>query len=171
MECFWGTFPKDHFLIKQKEVSMSIIQKRRATFPSLFNLFDDPFSREFFNWDNANGSSNGTTVPAVNIKETADNFEVQMAAPGMDKSDFKIQLDGNTLTISCEKESHFEDSQNERFTRREFSYESFQRTLLLPKDVVDQDSVTAKYDKGMLQLTIPKREEVKQKPPRLISID
>ncbi|MET3878044.1 Hsp20/alpha crystallin family protein [Chitinophaga sp. OAE865] len=149
---------------------MSGIQKRRATFPSLFSLFDDPISREFFNWDNSNGSSSGTTIPAVNIKETADNFEVQMAAPGMEKSDFKIQLDGNTLTITCDKESSMESNENEKFTRREFSYQAFQRTLLLPKDVVDQEGVTAKYDAGLLQLTIPKREEAKKKPPRLINI-
>ncbi len=149
---------------------MSSILKRRATFPSLFNLFDEPFSREFFNWDNSNGSSSGTTIPAVNIKETADGFQVQMAAPGMEKSDFNIQLDGNTLTISCEKQANSEDNESERFTRREFSYEAFQRTLLLPKDVVDQNGVSAKYENGLLQLTIPKREEAKKKPPRMISI-
>jgi HSP20 family protein len=149
---------------------MLSIQKRRATFSSLFNLFDDPFTREFLNWDNTNGSSSGTIIPAVNIKETADNFEVQMAAPGMEKSDFKIQLDGNTLNISCEKESNLESNENEKFTRREFSYQAFQRTLLLPKNVVDQDRVTARYESGLLQLTIPKREDAKQKPPRLISI-
>ena len=93
-----------------------------------------------------------------------------MAAPGMEKGDFKIQLDGNTLTITCDKESSLESSENERSTRREFSYQAFQRTLLLPKDVVDQDGVTAKYDAGLLQLTIPKREEARKKPPRLINI-
>lgn len=88
----------------------------------------------------------------------------------MEKSDFKIQLDGNILTITCDKESSIESDENEKFTRREFRYQAFQRTLLLPKDVVDQDRVTAKYDVGLLQLTIPKREEAKQRLSRLISI-
>jgi len=149
---------------------MSGIQKRRATFPSLFSFFDDPISREFFNWDNSNGSSSGTTVPAVNIKETADNFEVQMAAPGMDKSDFKIQLDGNTLTITCEKESNLESNENERFTRREFSYQSFRRAFNLPEHLVQGDQLKATYKDGILQVMIPKAESAKKKPPRRIEI-
>lgn len=148
---------------------MSIIKRNRETFP-FSGLFDDFFNRELYNWGNTNYSSSGTTVPSVNIRETADDFEVEVAAPGMNKSDFKVQLDGNTLTISSEKESR-NDSNSENYTRKEFSYQSFQRSLVLPKDVVDDQKIRARYENGLLMLTIPKREEVKQKPPRMISID
>nr|WP_315150431.1 Hsp20/alpha crystallin family protein [uncultured Flavobacterium sp.] len=135
--------------------------------PRLF--FEDVFGRELFNWENSNFSRTSTTLPSVNIKETAENYEVEVAAPGMDKKDFKVTLDGNLLIISSVKENQF-TSKEETFTRREFSYQSFQRSFELPKNVVDEDKISARYENGLLLLTIPKREEVKQKPPRLISI-
>jgi HSP20 family protein len=133
-------------------------------------LFDDFFKRDLFDWNNSNFSDTNTTIPAVNIKETADNYEVQVAAPGMTKDDFKVELDGNSLTISSEKSQQNEQKEGERFSRKEFSYQSFQRTFTLQKDVVDIDKIQAKYDNGILHLVIPKKEEVKQKPPRLIQI-
>ena len=66
-------------------------------------LFDDLFNRDLFNWGNLNFSDTNTTIPAVNIKETAESYEVEVVAPGMTKDDFKVKLDGNSLTISAEK--------------------------------------------------------------------
>jgi HSP20 family protein len=134
------------------------------------NLFDDFFTRDLNNWGMNNHSITNTTIPAVNISETADNYEVEMAAPGMNKEDFKVELDGNRLTITCEKETKTEQNEEQRYTRKEFSYQSFQRTFQLPKDVVDADKIMAKYENGLLQLLIPKKEEAKQKPPRTIQI-
>jgi len=148
---------------------MSLI-KRNGLLPETFPaLFDDFFGRELFNWGNSNFSSTSTTVPAVNIREHAQAFEVEVAAPGMQKSDFLVRLDGNTLTISSHRE-HKEEKQGDNYSRKEFSYESFQRSLLLPKDVVDHDGIWAKYENGLLQLTIPKKEEARKKEPRLIEI-
>ncbi|WP_134089118.1 Hsp20/alpha crystallin family protein [Olivibacter sp. XZL3] len=145
---------------------MALVRRTRGSFPS---LFDDFFNRDLFNWDNGNLSQANVTVPSVNIKETADNYEVEMAAPGMNKNDFKIELDGNLLTISSSKE--FEDEKKEDgYARKEFSYQSFQRSFNFPKDVVDEDKIEAKYENGLLQLTIPKKEEAKRKGPRLINI-
>lgn len=145
---------------------MALVRRSRGSFPS---LFDDFFNRDLFNWDNGNLSQANVTVPSVNIKETADNYEVEMAAPGMSKNDFKIELDGNLLTISSSKE--FEDEKKEDgYARKEFSYQSFQRSFNFPKDVVDEDKIEAKYENGLLQLTIPKKEEAKRKGPRLINI-
>src|SRR5690606_1172642 len=108
-------------------------------------------------------------IPKVNIKETPENFEVEVAAPGMDKKDFKIELNGNMLTISSEKSNEqTENNEDSKYFRRELSYESFQRTFNLQKDVVDSDRIEARYQNGMLQLTIPKKEEAKQKPPKQI---
>src|SRR5829696_5253309 len=105
------------------------------------NLFDDFFSRDLWNRGLANNSSTDTTLPAVNIRETAENFEVEMAAPGMNKEDFRIELEGNELRISSEKKSTNEVKEGERYTRREFSYQSFQRSFTLPKDVVDVEQI------------------------------
>jgi HSP20 family protein len=92
-----------------------------------------------------------------------------MAAPGMEKSDFKIELDGNSLAISLGKQEKL-DLEEENYSRREFSYQSFYRTFHLPKDVVDADKIEARYENGLLLLIIPKREEAKEKPARIIGI-
>ncbi|WP_116787909.1 Hsp20/alpha crystallin family protein [Flavobacterium psychrotrophum] len=136
-------------------------------FPRLF--FDDIFGRELFNWENNNFSSTSTTLPSVNIKETSESYQVEVAAPGMEKSDFNVTLDGNLLIISSARELK-ETTQQETFTHREFSYQSFQRSFELPKNVVDEQHITARYENGVLLLTVPKKEEAKQKPFRMIKI-
>lgn len=145
---------------------MSII-RRNEIFPS---LFDDFFSRDLWNLSMDNNSSTNTTIPAVNIRETNENFEVEMAAPGMTKNDFKVELDGNVLTITSERKNESELKEGERFNRKEFSYQSFQRTFQLAKDVVDAEKIKAKYENGVLRLMIPKKEEAKPKPPKMIQI-
>jgi HSP20 family protein len=147
---------------------MSIIKRNEFFQP--FSLFDDFFSRDLWNRAMTNSSSTNTTIPLVNIKEGNENFEVEMAAPGMDKKDFKVELDGNLLTITSEKEIQNEEKDGERYSRREFSYQSFQRSFQLPKEVVDADKIEAKYEHGVLRLVIPKKEEAKPRPPKMIQI-
>ena len=149
---------------------MSIIKRNSELFPSFPTFFNDFWTRDLFDREQSNYSNTGTTIPAVNIQETGDAFLVEMAAPGLNKKDFKIELDGNLLTISSEMKQESEDREDSKFNRKEFSYQSFQRTFTLSKDVVDADKIEAKYDNGLLRLRIPKREEVKQKPPRMINI-
>ena len=148
---------------------MSIIKRNGTAFPAFPALFDDFFGRELFNWGNSNHSTTSTTVPAVNVRENQDAFEVEVAAPGMEKKDFQITLDGTLLTISSSKQ-HQEEQKQANYTRREFSYQSFQRMLELPKEVVDANKIQARYENGLLLLTIPKREEAKQQAPRMIEI-
>jgi HSP20 family protein len=149
---------------------MTLAKRNNNLMSSLPGLFDDFFTKDLFDWNNSNYSMSGTTIPAVNVKETADSFEVEMAAPGMTKDDFKVELNNNVLTISSEKKHENEEKDGERFTRKEFSYQTFQRSFQLSKEAVDADNIQAKYDNGVLRLVIPKREEVKQKPARLINI-
>ena len=150
---------------------MTLVKRNGSLLSPLPSLFDDFFSRDLFNWNNSNFSNSNTTIPAVNIKETAESYEVEVAAPGMTKNDFKVELDGNLLTISSQKTSQEEEGkETEKFFRREFSYQSFQRSFTLQKDVVDIDKIEARYENGLLQLLIPKKEEAKQKGPRLIQI-
>lgn len=149
---------------------MSIVKRNGELFPAMPGFFNDFFTKDFSNWGLSNNSNTNTTIPAVNIRETAENFVVEMAAPGMKKDDFKIELDGTLLTINSEKEEEFEEKDGEKYSRKEFSYQSFQRTFQLPKEVVDSEKIEAKYENGLLKLLIPKREEAKQKPPRTIRI-
>ncbi|GAB3432936.1 Hsp20/alpha crystallin family protein [Niabella aquatica] len=147
---------------------MSLVKKNNGflTTPSLFGDF---FSRELFNWGNNNFSSTLTTVPSVNIKENSDNFEVEVAAPGMEKEDFHITLEGSALTISSSKKLQ-DEVKEDNYTRREFSYQSFQRTFQLPKEVVDAEHIEARYNNGLLKLVIPKSENARKKTPRTIEI-
>ncbi len=145
--------------------------KRNGNVQSHFpTLFDDFLNRDIFNWGLSNFSDTNTTIPAVNIKETNDSYEVEVAAPGMTKKDFKVVLEGNNLTISSEKETAKAQNEEVRYTSREFSYQSFSRTFTLQKDVVDTEKIQAKYEDGVLHLLIPKMEHAKQKQPRLIEI-
>ena len=147
------------------------IVKRNGNLQNHFpTLFDDFLNRDIFNWGLSNFSDTNTTIPAVNIKETSDNYEVEVAAPGMTKKDFKVLQDGNTLTISSEKETKKEQNEDVRYSSREFSYQSFSRTFTLQKDVVDTEKIQAKYEDGVLHLLIPKKEQAKQKQPKLIEI-
>lgn len=150
---------------------MNLIKRNGNSMNQWPLLFDDFFNRDFSNWGLSNYSDTNTTVPGVNIKETKDNFDVEVAAPGMNKKDFKIQLDGNLLTICSEKtDRREENNEDEKYSRKEFSYQSFERSFTLPKDVVDADKIEAKYENGLLHLVIPKKEEAKQKPPKQIQI-
>jgi HSP20 family protein len=93
-----------------------------------------------------------------------------VAAPGFEKGDFKLQLDHDMLTISSEKKVENETKDGERFTKREFSYQSFSRSFTLPQ-TADGDRIQASYDNGILNVVIPKKEEAKPKPTRMIEIN
>ena len=112
---------------------------------------------------------NGKTVePALNIKETDYNFEIELAAPGFAKKDFEVTIDDGCLNISAEKELS-EEEKEDNYTRREFSYSSFERSLQLPESV-KQEEIKAKYNDGILSFKLAKKEEAKRKPPKKIAI-
>ncbi len=112
---------------------MSIVKRinGKVSDYSMPSIFDEFFNKDTFNWG-SNFANSGTSMPAVNIKETPENFKVEMAAPGMEKKDFKIELDGHTLTISSEKQDHREQKEGEFYNRKEFNYQTFYRTFHLP---------------------------------------
>jgi HSP20 family protein len=144
---------------------MTLVKRNGSLFPSLWNgFFDDDW------FGNPNIAQAGTSVPAVNIKDTIDNYEVEMAAPGMKKDDFHVDLDNNLLTISAEVKSENSDKDKDgRYSRMEFSYSSFSRSFTLP-DTVEADKIAAKYKDGVLRITLPKKEEAKPKPVKQIAI-
>ena len=146
---------------------MTLLKRTNAYLPSFWDNF---FSRDLMDWGTSNFSSTDTTLPAVNVKETDEAFEIEVAAPGMSKGDFRVNLGNNTLTISSEKKEEKKQEEKGRFTRREFSYQSFQRSFTIPENLVEGDQITARYCEGILCVHLPKKEEVKPKPAREIEI-
>ena len=125
--------------------------------PSVFDDFFKPWSQWF---DDGGLISKVANMPAVNVMENGNHYTVSLAAPGMKKGDFKIDVEGNMLTISSEKEESKEDK-DERFTRKEYSYSSFSRSFSLPEDV-KQEAIDARYENGELKIIIPRRENGKK---------
>lgn len=148
---------------------MTIVKKTDSYWPAFPSLIDNFLSRDWMDWSNMNFSSTNTTLPAVNIRETEDDFLIEVAAPGLTKKDFEINLENNQLTISSEKEQS-KNEEADNFTRREFSYQSFKRSFNLPEHMVDGEKISARYEDGILKIEIPKREEAKPKPARVIEI-
>ena len=146
---------------------MSLIKRNEATW--LPSVFDDMFKTDWLG-GTTNVNSIGTSIPAVNIQETEDNFSVEVAAPGKTKEDFNIELDNDVLTISSEEKKENETSEkNGRYTRKEFSYSTFKRAFSLP-DSVDSEKISASYKDGVLIIELPKREEAKVQAKRMIEI-
>lgn len=133
------------------------------------NLILPSLLDEIFKPDWNGGIQNfNTSVPAVNIKEAETGFTLEMFAPGLRKEDFNIEIDQRTLSISSELQTETEENQ-EIYSRKEYSINSFKRTFNLP-ETVNFDAIEANYENGILQLRLPKREEALPKPKRLIEI-
>ena len=145
---------------------MTLARRTEGYVPSFIDRF---FNNDLMDWGTSNFSSTSTSLPAVNVKETDDDYFIEVAAPGMTKKDFKINFQNNVLTISSEKQNENEES-DDSYTRKEFSYQSFQRSFTVPGNDVDSDKISASYNDGILNIKLPKREEVKPKPAREIKI-
>lgn len=140
---------------------MNLVKRNTMTFPSIIDELLKP--------DWLGGMQNfNPIVPAVNIKETDTNFGIELAAPGKKKEDFNIEIDHNVLTISSENKSEKEETEG-KYTRREFSYSSFRRAFTLP-ETVNTENINAIYENGVLNVSLPKREEALPKPKRVIEI-
>ena len=128
-------------------------RNNNALMPGFNDVFDSIFNDTFFN------ERMVARVPAVNISESENNYHVELAAPGLKKEDFKLNLERNQLSISVEQSAQ-NGGQERNFNKREFSYTSFVRSFTLP-DSADQNGIEAKYENGVLCINIPKREEAK----------
>lgn len=149
----------------------ALMKNKKDLMPGFPSIFDDFFGGDWMNWAGFNNSLTGTTLPAVNVSESNDAFNIEVAAPGMKKNDFKIDLDNNLLIISSEKEDKNEEVDKEgNFHRKEFSYQSFKRSFSLPLNAVDHEKINAKYNEGILHIEIPKKEEAKLKPVKQIKV-
>ena len=108
------------------------------------------------------------TEPALNIKETANHFEIELAAPGFAKKDFEVTIEDNCLNISAEK-STSDEQKEDNYTRKEFAYQAFERSLQLPESV-KQEAIKASYKDGILSFNLAKKEEAKKMPPKKVQI-
>ena len=131
-------------------------------------LLDDLFTTDWLG-GTTNVNKIGFNTPAVNVKETTEGFQVELAAPGLVKEDFNIELDNDLLIISSEKKSESESEEKGKYTRKEFSYTSFKRSFTLP-ETANVNKIEASYENGMLLIKLPKKEEAKVQPKRLIEI-
>ena len=150
---------------------MSLIVRNRAKLPSLASdFFNTGYLPGVFDLDTDlfDMNAGAMVVPNANIVENEKDFKIELAAPGLEKKDFKVEVDNGVLTISSEKEEETkEDGKNYR--RREFSYNSFSRSFTLP-DNSSPDKIDAKYDNGVLHVTLPKKEVTISKPAKQIKV-
>jgi len=149
---------------------MSLIKfnNRNRLFPSwnndnlkTFLSTDDFFANDFFEED--------SLMPAMNVKEHDEDFEIEFAAPGFTKKDFEVTIDADILNVCGEKKKEKEEEE-EGYSRREFSYSSFKRSLKLPTTVDTDQDVKAIYKNGILKLKLLKKEEVKEQPKKVIEV-
>jgi HSP20 family protein len=139
---------------------------RRPSFatPVFDNLFNELINGSF---SQPKRNSFAKNRPNVNVVENNDNFRIEMAVPGLTKKDININVEKDILTISAEKE--VKQKEGEKYTRKEFSYDNFKRTFQLPESV-DATNIKAAFKNGILEVTIAKKEEAKELPPRAIEI-
>lgn len=122
------------------------------------SFFDDFITKDLFEFNRPKFSPSEATLPSVNVLEQKDSFEIQVAAPGIKKENFKIDLERNVLTVGSETREETEQKDSDgSFTRREFNYSSFSRSFTLP-DIVDADRIEAAYEDGILKITVPKKD-------------
>ncbi len=127
-----------------------MVQKEST--PSIFEDFFKPWNEWF---DSGHIWNRTMKVPAVNIIDNKENYLISLAIPGMEKKDFNIDIEGNMLTVSCEKEETKEEK-DKAYSRKEYNYNSFSRSFNLPEEVI-QEQINAVYDNGILNITLPKQ--------------
>ena len=142
---------------------MSIIRFKNSALPALVEGYFNRETADLFD------STLGQMLPAVNIADKEDSFEIEVAAPGLKKENFQINLNQHTLTIGYNEEEN-QEQKVEKYTRREFKFRSFKRSFNLPQ-IVDFERISASYLDGILHLNLPKKEEAKVKAERSIDIN
>lgn len=144
------------------------IEKPRSSRPS---LFDRGWVEKFFNspMDDYFNFGKMANVPAVNVSETDKEFRLSIAAPGLEKADFKVDADDDMLTISAEHERDDKEEKNGKYNRREYNYSSWSRSFSIPENC-DLDKIDAEYRNGELKVVIPKKEIKEPKRAKTISV-
>ncbi len=145
---------------------MATLVKFNPYAPVAFNNLVDQFLNRSIS--HFVGSDHAVTSPSVNVVETKEAYRVDVAAPGLEKSDFHLEIDKDILTISARKENT-QEVKEDHYTRREFNYASFKRSFTLPEHI-DTAGIKAAYTNGVLSVTLPKKEEVIANTQRTIAV-
>ncbi len=148
---------------------MNIVKRNTHRNPEFNSLMKNFLSDDFFNWPTAKWETGRNNFVPVNISEDENGFNLHLAAPGMKKEDFKVELDGDSLIISAEVKEESE-AKTANFTRKEFGFKSFKRAFVLPENSIYTDAIEASYENGVLSLVLPKKEEAKPQPAKMIEI-
>jgi len=134
------------------------------------SFWPDPFDRFFRNDFLSPWGEAIDTVPSVNISEQKDKYRVEMAVPGLKKEDFNIDIDGNIMTVSCDKSTESKE-EKDNHTRREYSYSSFSRSFTLPENAnINEADISARYTDGILEIDIPKKANAPQESRKKIAV-
>jgi HSP20 family protein len=155
------------------QIMKTLVKRDSSIFPTMENklinnFFDDFITKDLFDWTDRNFAALGSNLPSVNLKETDTKIEVELAAPGMKREDFKVEIDHNVLMISSEKEEEKEEKK-ENYIRKEFNYQAFSRSFSLP-ETIDENKIEANYKEGILHVVIAKREGAMKKTVKTIPI-
>jgi HSP20 family protein len=145
-------------------MSTKALTKAGSNIPSVFDDFFKPWNE----WFDGGLWPRNINIPAVNITEHKDAYQVELAVPGMKKDDFKIDVNGNMLTISSEKEERKEEK-DKKFTRKEYNYSSFSRSFTLPEEI-NREKIEAKYEDGLLKIALPRKEGAKKLSAKHIAV-
>jgi len=145
---------------------MTLVRRFNNQMPGLNNIFDDLFGKEFFYSPAIEGKN---TMPSINVRETENEYVIEVAAPGLKKENFNIEIENNVLSVSYQQNEENEEKEK-GFIRHEYNYSSFTRSFSVPKNEVDESKIEASYEDGILSITLQKRLEVKPKPARMIEI-
>lgn len=148
---------------------MTNSSSHQSFFNQFSKLFDDIFSKDFN--DLATHWNLGIYIPAVNIKETAKGFDLEMTAPGREKADFNIQFNNDRLSISVPKKAFSKLEDQEKFVRKEFAYPPIHRHFNFTRTKVNDKNITAKYENGILKVFLPKVEKEEQHKGSQIKVD
>lgn len=143
---------------------MTLIRRFNNQYPNINTMFED-----FFGENAYTQATQNRTTPAINVRENEDEYNIEVAAPGLKKDNFKVEVNNSVLTISYEDEVKRE-VEEQNFTRKEFAYTNFCRSFSIPRTEVDDSKINAEYKDGILSVKLQKREEIKPKPARMISI-
>ncbi len=150
---------------------MNLTVRKNGGFPSLLSDFfsTSMIDRDFFDLDSDLFPSRlGINVPTANITETPKEYKLELAAPGLERKDFNVEVDNHVLKVSAEKEEEKREKDGE-YSRREYSFNSFSRSFALPEDI-KEGSIDARYENGVLRVSIPKVKETPSKPALKVAV-
>lgn len=150
---------------------MTLVKRTNELYPRIPSFFDDFLGGNLSDWFTTNVAKNEGSVPAVNLMETDTDYLIEMAAPGMDKKDFSINIEEGVLVIRSEKKEAFEEKEDNGYFRKEFNYQSFQRSFRMPENDINLEKIEAMYKDGILKVKLPKIKKKTDKKTRQIKIN